>query len=123
MSSQLTGENSEGVYGITEYLHVAGTDVNKRFVQEYQKAYEGAIPTKYAAPLYQVLHILGEAIERAGSTDPEAIRAALEKTNYQGLSGPVMFDEKHQAYGFDAFLALIEDGQPTLAVSATIEKP
>jgi branched-chain amino acid transport system substrate-binding protein len=120
---ELTGENSEGVYGITEYLHVADNNVNKRFVEEYKKAYDGSIPTKYAAPLYQVLHIIAEAIDRAGSDDPKAIRAALEQTNYQGLSGPLKFNEKHQAYGFNAFLALIKNGQPTQAVSATIEKP
>jgi branched-chain amino acid transport system substrate-binding protein len=120
---ELTGKNSEGVYGITEYLHVADNPVNKSFVEEYMKAYDGAIPTKYAAPLYQVLHIIAEAIERAGSDDPADIRAALEQTNYQGLSGPLKFNEKHQAYGFSAFLALIKDGKPTQAVSATIEKP
>lgn len=119
---ELTGKNSEGVYGITEYLHVADNPVNKNFVAEYQKDYS-QIPSKYAAPIYQVIHIIAEAIERAGSDDPKAIRDALAQTKYQGLSGTLMFDEKGQAYGFNAYIALIKDGKVTEAASANIAKP
>jgi branched-chain amino acid transport system substrate-binding protein len=71
-----------------------------------------------------VINIIAEAIERAGSDDPEAIRAALEKTEYHGLNGTMMFsEEKHQAYGHNMYMARIENGKPVLAVSSKLENP
>ena len=42
------------------------------------------------------MYILAEAIERAGSLDPDAIVAELEKTDRDGVMGRIRFDEGHQ---------------------------
>lgn len=120
---ELTGENSEGVYAVIEYLSTIDTDLNKEFVNAYREAYNNETPSKYSASLYQVINIISEAIENAGSDSPKAIRDALEKIEYNGLSGIIKFDEKHQAYGFNMYMAKIENGIPKLAVSAKLEKP
>lgn len=47
---------------------------------EWAKAYNdefGSAPTEYAAIAYDGVHLLAEAIEAAGSTDPKAVRDAL----------------------------------------------
>lgn len=120
----LTKENSEGVYGVIEYLSTVDTELNKEFVKAYQAAYDGKNPSKYSASVYQVISIIAEAIERAGADDPEAIRAALEKTEYHGLNGTMVFSEgKHQAYGHNMYMARIENGKPVLAVSSRLGKP
>lgn len=45
---------------------------------------------------YQAVYTLVEAIERAGSIDPDAVAAALEETDIIGVYGRVRFDENHQ---------------------------
>jgi branched-chain amino acid transport system substrate-binding protein len=42
--------------------------------------------------------IMLDAIERTGSTNPEVIRDALEKTtNFQGITGNISIDKNHDA--------------------------
>jgi branched-chain amino acid transport system substrate-binding protein len=54
------------------------------------------------APTYASVHILAEAIERAGSLDADAIVAELEKTDRQGVMGRIKFDDGHQVvYGMN----------------------
>ena len=42
---------------------------------------------------YDTMYILADAIERAGSTDADAIIQALSETEYAGLTGTTTFDE------------------------------
>jgi ABC-type branched-subunit amino acid transport system substrate-binding protein len=58
-----------------------------------------------------VTHIIAEAIGRAGSTDPNEIRNALEKTDYVGVVGWYEFDDKHQVH-VPLFLVQIQGGIP-----------
>jgi len=121
---ELTGQNSEGVYGVVEYLYTVESEQNKQFANAYRDAYNGSNPSKYSAALYQVINIIAQAVDRAGSDDPAAIRDALEKTRYEGLNGTLVFSAgKHQAYGFNMYMARIKDGKPELAVSAKLENP
>ena len=43
---------------------------------------------------YDSMMIMAEAIEKAGSTDSDAIIAALKETNHKGLTGTTSFDDK-----------------------------
>jgi branched-chain amino acid transport system substrate-binding protein len=40
------------------------------------------------------VYIITDAIKRAGKADRAAISAAVPATNYPGLTGTIMFDEK-----------------------------
>ena len=54
------------------------------------------------APAYEAVYILAEAIERAGSLDPDAVVAQLKKTDRMGVMGRSRFDQGNQVvYGFD----------------------
>lgn len=47
-----------------------------------------------SSPLaYDAVMVLADAIKRAGSTDPAAIRKSLAKTDYMGATGKITFDE------------------------------
>ncbi|RJR41259.1 MAG: amino acid ABC transporter substrate-binding protein [Desulfobacteraceae bacterium] len=48
------------------------------------------------APAYESVFVLAEAIERAGSLDPEEVVSALEKTDRQGVMGRIRFQRGHQ---------------------------
>ncbi|MFQ6079191.1 MAG: ABC transporter substrate-binding protein [Thermodesulfobacteriota bacterium] len=68
-----------------------------KFFEAYKKRWniepEGyGTSTSYMGP-----YVLKDAIERAGSLDPDAVVAALEKTDMKGVYGRIRFDPKsHQ---------------------------
>jgi len=68
-----------------------------KFVEAYKKRW-GLEPEGYGTSTsYMGPYILKDAIERAGSLDPDAVVAALEKTNMVGVYGRIKFDPKsHQ---------------------------
>lgn len=60
------------------------------------------------APSYESVYILAEAIERAGTLDPDILAAEIAKTDRQGVMGRIRFDEGHQAvYDYDPSEAAI----------------
>lgn len=66
----------------------------KQWFEEYSSTY-GAYSgfTSFAA---DALQIIVDAVSKTGTTDPEAIRNAIEKTSLDGLSGPIrMSPENH----------------------------
>jgi branched-chain amino acid transport system substrate-binding protein len=80
------------------------------------------------APSYESIYILKEAIERAGSLDPDAIVAEIEKTDRKGVMGRIRYDEGHQAiFGFDAketavaaFFQWTQDGKRKIVFPASL---
>jgi branched-chain amino acid transport system substrate-binding protein len=119
---KLAGPAAEGVYGLVEYVYTIKSPINEAFVKEFQAKLKEN-PSKFAGAAHNVLHIMVDAIGRAGTTDPEKIRAALEKTDYNGLVGNIKFDAKHQAYGQTVYLSLVKNGVPDVVETAKIAKP
>ncbi len=73
------------------------------FHQAFQRRYGAQIEAGHGpAPSYEAVHILKEALERAGSLNPEMVATALEHTDRQGVMGRVRFHRGHQVvYGLD----------------------
>jgi branched-chain amino acid transport system substrate-binding protein len=73
------------------------------FYNKFKKVYGKELQAGHGpAPAYESVYILAEAIERAGSLDPDAIAAQLKKTDRMGIMGRIRFDEGNQViYGFD----------------------
>jgi len=69
-----------------------------KFHNAYYKKYGKYIEAGHApAPSYDSIYVLKDAIERADSLDADAIVAALEKTDRQGVMGRIKFSPGHQA--------------------------
>lgn len=119
---KLAGPASEGVYGLVEYVYTIKNPINDAFVKEFQAKLKEN-PTKFAGAAHNAINIVVDAIRRAGAADPEKIRAALEKTDYNGLVGNMKFDAKHQAYGQTVYLAHVKGGIPEVVDTAKIAKP
>jgi branched-chain amino acid transport system substrate-binding protein len=73
------------------------------FLKAYEKKYKKPMEAGHGpAPTYESVYILKEAIERAGSLDPDAIVAEIMKTDRMSIMGRIKFDEGHQAiFGMD----------------------
>jgi len=75
---------------------VALTPTTVPFTEAYTKKY-GVSPAYDGYTAYDDVHIIADAVKRAGSTDPDKLVAALEKTDYVGTIGRVQFyGEKDQ---------------------------
>jgi len=116
---KLAGAAANGIYAAVPYASTMKTPKNEAFVKAYEEQYKVA-PGKYSAAGYNTLHILVDAIARAGSTDPDKVREALHKTNYDGPNGHFEFDDKGQATGFTVVLVQLENGVPNVTASNTI---
>lgn len=87
------GEAADGMFITTAPLpqFLSGA---KGFVEDYTKEF-GHGPGPYSAYEYDAIGVLANAIERAKSTVPAALNAALAKTrDYQGITGSITFDPK-----------------------------
>ncbi len=86
-------------------------------IQSFVKAYDekyGATPDSFAALGYDAGYLLAEAIEQAGSADPEKIQEALANIkDFEGISGEMAIDEKHFTVKDLSIIKLV-DGQQTL---------
>ena len=75
------------VDGIT---FVDAYDPDKPEVKEFEAAYRkatGREPVNLHGYGYDGIMLIADAIRRAGSTDKEKIRAAMQQTNYAGVMG------------------------------------
>jgi branched-chain amino acid transport system substrate-binding protein len=73
------------------------------FYEKYEKKYGKPIEAGHSpAPAYEMIYMLKEAIERAGSVDGDKVVAELEKTDRKGAMGRIKFGKDHQViYGND----------------------
>lgn len=121
---ELAGDAAEGVRLPASALLVAdklaGDDPQKPVVVGYRDAYEAATGnpvSTFGGHAYDAFHMLVGAIERAGSTDPAAIRAEIEKTSgFMGTAGEVnMSADDHLGLDLTAFRMLeIKGGDWTI---------
>jgi branched-chain amino acid transport system substrate-binding protein len=114
------GSGAEGVYCATSYVASIDTPENEVFVKKYRELFKED-PTEYSLADYRNVYVLKQAIERAGTDDPVAIRDALTKTDYMDISGPIRFDESNQAYPW-VFITKIVNGKLTIAKKAEASK-
>lgn len=101
---------------------VPGRDQMREFYDRYTEKY-GAY-SGFASYAADSLGLLVTAIEEAGSSDPAAIRDALEQLEYTGTGGQyVMTPEDHSGLTDDSLsLLTVEGGEWTLADSVINER-
>ena len=71
-------------------LKVAVTPKTIAFADEFAKRY-GVSPAYLGYTSYDMIHVIAEAIKRGGSTNPDKLVDALEKTDYIGTIGRKQF--------------------------------
>jgi len=65
-------------------------DLTRLVAERYEAAF-GEPPKVWVFEAYDSVRLVADAIERAGSTDPEAIVRALETTSFEGAQGTYSF--------------------------------
>jgi branched-chain amino acid transport system substrate-binding protein len=91
------GGAAEGFLSAAGYSIDIDTSANKAFVAAFKKDFQ-AEPDLFGADTYGVFFLFKQAIERAGSTDPAKLRAAMEDASWDTPQGKkVMRKGDHQA--------------------------
>jgi branched-chain amino acid transport system substrate-binding protein len=90
------------------------------FVESYRAKYS-AEPAAFTALGYDAYITAYKAIEAAGSTDSEAIRAALGTLTVAGATGDIKFDQNGDAIKNMAVLKVVKDGKFEFLDTVTIE--
>ncbi len=98
-------------YFSNHYWPQAGPEPGGRFFVNYRREF-GAAPTAIGALGYDSALILLEAIKKAGSTDPEKIRDALENVEIEGATGKIFFDVFHNPVKGAVVIKMV-DGRQT----------
>ncbi len=114
------GDEVLGCYYSNHYSPDADDPEVKEFVTKYQEKYQ-ITPNALAALGYDAAYILIEAIERAGSTDPEQIKAAMMETDKKYVTGNIRFNEKRNPIKSAVMLKLVKkDGKLATEYAGTV---
>lgn len=93
---QLLRERIEHVMDITVWPNYR-LPATQRIASEYVKRSGGRNFDASAAYTYEAMLVIADALERAASTDPDALVAAIKRTSFGGgitvSTGPVVFNE------------------------------
>jgi branched-chain amino acid transport system substrate-binding protein len=122
---QIAGKGADNTYFTTHSLIDAelGTDAVKKFIAAYQAEYKTPPENAFAGLGYDTVKLLADAIKRAGSDDPKAIREALAKTkDLPGVTGSITFQPGSQIPQKGVTVILVKDGKFTLAAEVVPQK-
>lgn len=110
---ELAGKAGEGTLTYVPFLPGADTPEVKTFVDAFQQEY-GRAPDQFAAQGYDAALVLFAAIEKAGSSDPQAIRDALAQLKeVRVATGLVSYDGGPDNTTPEVNVVRVEQGQFT----------
>ena len=89
---EYAGELANEVYFTTHVAWSSDNPLVSKFVTNYEKKCGVEPETAFAALGYDTVYLLADAIKRAGSTDPDAIKKALSETrDLPGVTGEISY--------------------------------
>lgn len=93
---KIGGDSVDGALYMNHYYAADEAKIVKDFVSAYKAKYNKE-PDCFAALAYDSAKILVEAIDKADSTEGEAIKEALKATSIENVTGKISFDENRSA--------------------------
>ena len=108
---RFTPPSLKDMYVTTNYIEEIDTPASKAFIAKFKAKYpDEPYINQEAANSYIAMNLYKLMVERAGSTDREALRAEIAKGDvcFDGPSGNVCLDPKSQHMSHTIFLAKVE---------------
>ena len=84
----------ENSYFTNHYSLQDQSEKVQNFLKAYKEAYNEE-PSAFSALSYDAAYMVKAAIEKAGTTDKQAVVDALKSLDYSGVTGHLTFDEKN----------------------------
>lgn len=114
--AEIAGKAADGVLVGSPWFIDSPIPVNQEFVAAFRAAYDRD-PDPFAAQAYDTLHVVASAIDLAGSTDRDVLRAALMQIHHEGAVGPFWFSPMRSPGTAEGVVLLtMRDGQFTTAI-------
>ncbi len=104
------------VYFVTHSFMAPGaTPEMADFLELYQKEYGKAPDTSFVATGWDTIQVMAQAVEKAGSTDGDAVAKVMENTEFQLLTGKLRWTDAAHGHEPDIEAALVElqGGKPS----------
>lgn len=117
------GDEVVGGYYSNHYAADSTDPAVVKFIEGFKAKYNGRVPNSFAALGYDSMYMYKNAIEAAGTTDPAAVRAALEASEGDYVTGHIRFDEKHNPVKSAVMVKIYKDdaGALKVAYEATVD--
>jgi branched-chain amino acid transport system substrate-binding protein len=94
----LGGPAAEGAYLCAHFSPEAPSPAGRRFIEAFTRRFPGAAVGTNSALAYDAVRVLADAVTRAGTTDPAALRAAIAATrDFDGATGRITIDPDRNA--------------------------
>ncbi|MGD9712158.1 MAG: ABC transporter substrate-binding protein [Thermomicrobiales bacterium] len=90
----------------------------EEFIAAFEEEYGRAPGVTFAAMGWDVIHVLAQAIEAAGTTEGAALAEAMVNVEYSLLSGNLTWSDAESGHipNKEAFILEVVDGQPTFVM-------
>jgi branched-chain amino acid transport system substrate-binding protein len=89
---KLGGKEMDGAYFTNHYSPDVDRPASREFIAKYRKKFNSQVDAA-AALTYDSVYLLVNAIEKAGKTDPKAIRDAIAATrDFNGATGAITYN-------------------------------
>lgn len=117
----IAGDEVLNGYYSNHYSTSSTEPMVEKFVTSFRDKYNKD-PNSFAALGYDCVYLLRDAMERAGSTKASDVRAAMEESDGDYVTGHLTFDEKHNPIKSAVMIELVkgEDGGLTTSYKATV---
>ncbi|GIV68926.1 ABC transporter substrate-binding protein [Caldilinea sp.] len=108
---EVAGELADDVYFSTHASLDNEAEIVQSFVAAYEAEYGRRPENAFAALGYDTMNLIADAIRRAGSTEPAAIRDALAATQgFQGVTGVISYPEGQRKPIKSVTIIQVQDG-------------
>jgi branched-chain amino acid transport system substrate-binding protein len=108
---ELGGDAVEGAYLCSHYSVEDPSPRVRRFVDAYEKRFQGMVPDSNASLGYDSALVLADAIRRAGTTDHQALRDAIASTkDFDAVTGRITIN-KHRDASKNATIIQVRNGR------------
>lgn len=90
------GADAEGIFIAASYITGIDSAENKAFLEAMEKKFGADLktPNDLSVPQYEAVYLYKAAVEKAGSTDPDAVIKALGEVSVQGPRGHIEMNKQ-----------------------------
>lgn len=107
----LAGSAANGTHVVCYFHESDPSEAAQEFVKKFEGKYNKKVDS-WSPYAYDAMHVMADAINRAGTTDGPAVRDAIASTaDFQGATGITNFKGAREPVGKDLIILVVKDGQ------------
>lgn len=93
------GADASGIFIAASYITGIDSPENKNFLAAMEKKFGADLktPNDLSVPQYEAVYLYKAAVEKAGSTEPDAVIDALDEVSFTGPRGSITMNKQRHA--------------------------